>query len=37
VPREEKGLLSKEKPFSMPNLMEESRILEWAGVSFGEE
>jgi hypothetical protein len=37
VSKDEKVLLSKEKPFSMPNLMEEARILEWAGISFGEE
>jgi hypothetical protein len=30
-------LLSKEKIFVIPNINEEARIFEWAGISFGEE
>jgi radial spoke head protein 4A len=37
IPKEEKELLEKEKPFVMPNLQEEAQMFEWAGVSFGEE
>jgi radial spoke head protein 4/6 len=37
VPKEERALLSKDKTFIIPNVMEEARLFEWAGVSFGEE
>jgi hypothetical protein len=37
IPREERELLSKEKVFVIPNINEEARIFEWAGISFGEE
>ncbi len=37
VPRDDKELLSKDKTFSIPNVIEDARMLEWAGVSFGEE
>jgi hypothetical protein len=29
--------LSKDKKFAMPNFVEESEMLDWAGISFGEE
>ena len=37
VPKDDKNLLSKNKPFIMPNVIEEARMFEWAGISFGEE
>lgn len=37
IPKEERELLTKNKTFVIPNLAEEARIFEWAGVSFGEE
>jgi radial spoke head protein 4A len=37
VPKEERALLTKNKTFVIPNVQEEARIFEWAGVSFGEE
>lgn len=37
LPKEERALLSKDKTFVIPNVLEEARIFEWAGVSFGEE
>ena len=37
LPKEEKELLTKDKVFVIPNVMEEARMFEWAGVSFGEE
>lgn len=30
-------MLTKNKTFIMPNVQEEARLFEWAGVSFGEE
>ncbi len=37
LPKEERALLTKDKTFVIPNLMDEARMFEWAGVSFGEE
>lgn len=37
LPKEERALLTKNKTFIIPNVMEEARIFEWAGISFGEE
>jgi hypothetical protein len=37
VPKEERELLSKEKVFVIPNINEEAKMFEWAGVYFGEE
>ncbi len=37
VPNDEKDLLTRDKTFIIPNIMEESRMFEWAGISFGEE
>ena len=37
VAREDKKMLAKDKPFIMPNINEEAKMFEWAGVSFGEE
>lgn len=37
VSREDRNLLSKDKKFVIPNFDEEAEMLEWAGVSFGEE
>lgn len=37
IPKEERELLSKEKTFVIPNINEEAKMFEWAGVSFGEE
>ena len=33
----DKALLTKNKTFIIPNFAEEAEMLEWAGVSFGEE
>lgn len=33
----DKALLTKDKTFAIPNFAEEAEMLEWAGVSFGEE
>jgi hypothetical protein len=33
----DKNLLTKNKTFCIPNFAEEAEMLEWAGVSFGEE
>ena len=33
----DKSLLTKNKTFAIPNFAEEAEMLEWAGVSFGEE
>ena len=33
----DKKLLTKQKQFVVPNFAEEAEMLEWAGVSFGEE
>ena len=30
-------LLTKDKLFVIPNFAEEAEMLEWAGISFGEE
>lgn len=30
-------MLTKNKTFIMPNVQEEARLFEWAGISFGEE
>lgn len=35
--KEDKALLTKDKTFIIPNVMDEARIFEWAGISFGEE
>ena len=37
VSRSERALLSKNQKFSIPNLHEEAEMLEWAGISFGED
>ena len=29
--------MTKDKTFIIPNVMDEARIFEWAGISFGEE
>jgi len=36
-PREEKGLLTKDKTFIIPDIAGEAAMFEWAGVSFGED
>ena len=33
----DRKLLTKDKAFIIPNFDEEAEMLEWAGVSFGEE
>ena len=30
-------MLTKDKVFVIPNICEEARMFEWAGVGFGEE
>jgi len=37
LPRDERDLLSRDKTFIIPNIVEEQRMFEWAGVVFGEE
>jgi radial spoke head protein 4/6 len=37
VGRDDRDLLSRNKLFALPNLAEEHRIFEWAGIVFGEE
>jgi radial spoke head protein 4/6 len=37
VSKNDRGLLSREKKFVIPNFDEEAEMLEWAGISFGEE
>ena len=37
LPKDDKDLLSKDKTFIIPNVNEEARMFEWAGISFGEE
>lgn len=38
MPREEREHLTKDsKTFIIPDVVEESRIFEWAGLSFGED
>ena len=34
---EDRHLLSKHKSFAIPNFEEEAEMLEWAGISFGED
>lgn len=34
---EDKALLAKNKTFCIPNFAEEAEMLEWAGISFGQE
>jgi len=37
VSKADRKLLTKDKAFIIPNFDEEAEMLEWAGVSFGEE
>ena len=37
IPKDERELLTKDKTFIIPNINEEARMFEWAGVNFGEE
>jgi len=37
LPKDDRELLTKDKAVSIPNVCEEARMLEWAGISFGEE
>jgi hypothetical protein len=37
VPKDDRELLTKDKHFIIPDIMEEARMFEWAGVNFGEE
>lgn len=38
MPLEERDLLTKDtKSFIIPDIVEESRLFEWAGLSFGED
>ena len=38
LPKEERSLLTKDQhQFVIPDIMEEARLFEWAGISFGEE
>ncbi len=30
-------MLTKDKTFIIPNVIDEARIFEWAGISFGDE
>ena len=30
-------MLTKNKTFAIPNFAEEAEMLEWAGISFGQE
>ena len=34
---DDKGLLSKDVKFVIPDLMEQAKMLEWAGISFGQD
>ena len=34
---DDKALLTKNKTFAIPNFAEEAEMLEWAGISFGQE
>ena len=34
---EDRALLTKNKTFCIPNFTEEAEMLEWAGISFGED
>ena len=37
ISEQDKALLTKNKTFCIPNFAEEAEMLEWAGISFGEE
>ena len=37
VEAEDRHLLSKTKQFAIPNFEEEAEMLDWAGISFGED
>jgi radial spoke head protein 4/6 len=37
ISAQDKPLLTKNKTFAIPNFAEEAEMLEWAGISFGEE
>jgi len=37
VSKGDQGLLSKQKKFVTPNFEQMAEMLEWAGISFGEE
>jgi hypothetical protein len=37
LPRDERDLLTRNKTFVIPNIVDEQRMFEWAGVVFGEE
>lgn len=37
ISREERDMLTKDKTFIIPNINEEARMFEWAGIGFGEE
>jgi len=37
ISTKDKDLLSKNMTFAIPNFSEEAEMLEWAGISFGEE
>ena len=37
VEAEDRHLLSKAKRFAIPNFEEEAEMLDWAGISFGED
>ena len=37
MPKADRKLLTKDKLFVVPNFAEEAEMLEWAGISFGEE
>ena len=37
VSKADRKLLTKDKLFVIPNFAEEAEMLEWAGISFGEE
>jgi radial spoke head protein 4/6 len=38
LPKEERGLLSKDtSAVVIPDIVEEARLFEWAGISFGED
>ena len=37
ITREDRDILTKNQRFAIPNFAEEAAMLEWAGISFGEE
>ena len=37
ISAQDKPLLTNNKTFAIPNFAEEAEMLEWAGISFGEE